>query len=235
MSRKALVATLTAFLGIGLSACTNADGAIFILQNQVAGTGCTISATLGSFQPRGTIDVQATQGYLFNPLVQNNASSSTTNNRVALIEGAEVELSLPSAPELDGIDSSLLKFTQRFSGSIQPGGGLTSFSFVIISKDLLDLLAAGTTDGRLVTVQAKIKIFGTIGGGDVESNAYNYTIDVCDGCMKQNVGMCTDLSADFTASEGGACNLLQDTILECCTKSDSTELCPAAMEETTGV
>lgn len=233
MSRTALLASVIALSGLGLSstACTDSDGAIFILQNQVPEAGCVIPSDITSpFLPRGRIDVQSSTGYLFNPLVQNNATVVETANRIALVEGAEVDITLPSATELEGIDSSLTSFTSRFSGAIQPGGGLTSFSFEIMSKDLLDAIKPGTTDNRIVAVQASVKIFGEMGGGTVETNSYSYTIDVCDGCMTQNLGACTALADTFVATEGGLCNPSQDIVLQCCTKSDMTVQCPASFE-----
>jgi hypothetical protein len=209
--------------------CTDADQPIIILQNQVPDEGCIIPVGTGSgFRPRGIIDTQSAAGYLFTPLVQNNAVSisGNPNARLATIQGAEVGLTLqdPSVTVAEGD----LSFTKRFSGTIQPDGGLTSFSFTIIDKRVLDAIAGviESPDQRF-EVLAEIKVFGTMAGGDLESVPFTYPVDVCEGCMRVDVGPCADLADDFVALEGGVCNPLQDVFTECCTALDESLTCPA--------
>ena len=154
------------------SACTDADTPIFIMQNQVPDVGCLPPASLGStFLPRGRIDTNAGDGYRFTPLVQNIATSGdTAAQHVAFIEGADIELSFQSgffsAEEVAARDeatqalySLLTRFSKRFSGAIQPNGGLTSFVFTIIPEQLLtDFAAPKLSDDGTQTVEVRAKV-----------------------------------------------------------------------------
>jgi hypothetical protein len=223
---------LLSSLAFGGAACTNADGAIVILQNQVADDQCVVPSSLATFLPRGIIDTDSTGGYVFNPLVQNNAVSNETKRRVALIQGAEIRLTLQEGL-LEPSDqlTSLTDFTTRFSGQVQADGGFTSFSFTAIPQELLGLIATRLEVGVLTEIKIEATIFGEIEGGSIESNKFDFWVDVCRGCMKVDLGACTDVAASLEPLEGGVCNLLQDTKLECCTDSTSTEVCPAVREE----
>jgi hypothetical protein len=235
MRHASSVATAT-FLGAVavLAGCTAAGTPIFILQNQVPAEGCVPPTDLGSFNPRGRIDTAASGGYVFTPVVQNVAEADGVQGLV-FVEGADVDLTLQSgfideaAVEDDDTFRALTHFSKRFSGTIQPGEGLTSFVFTILPRELLaDYMAERlAADGTLVEVQADVKVFGTMNGGDVSTPTFTYWIDVCNGCMKQDLGACADLSSSYTALEGGVCTDLQDTPLECCTAADSSEVCPA--------
>ena len=212
-------------------ACTDGGDPLIILQNQVPGDGCTISASQSdTFISRGLIDTQADTGYLFNPIVQNNAVDPTTSTappRIATIQGAEVSLT-PQAGFNLSVDDSLLHFTRKFGGTIQPSGGVTAFSFVILDKALLDAIGQSLAVGDdPVEVDAKITVFGNLNGTGVESQPFSYPVLVCNGCMQRTVGTCATLAADFVASTGGQCNTLQDVYTDCCTAADGSLTCPA--------
>jgi hypothetical protein len=235
MRRQPFTTATLAVLLIGAIGCTNADEPLIILQNQVPNAGCEIPSSRGTtFLPSGVIDTESAVGYIFNPVVQNNAvDTDNPNLRTVLVEGAEIDLKFQSGAvdtsEADAYAAAgLTNFTKRFSGSIVPDGGTTSFSFEIIPKALLEALADKLGDpSQRLQVTAEVKIFGSMGGGGVESIPFVYPVDVCKGCMEVNVGECVDLNESFTPLEGGECNPLQDVITECCTASDGSEVCPA--------
>src|SRR5690349_13970882 len=133
------------------SACTDAGNTLIVLQNQVPGNGCTVSADRSSdFIPRGRIDAAAEDGYLFTPLVQNVAESTGQDNqRILFVEGADVTLS--GDFEADG---SLTSFSQAFSGSLLPGD-LASFAFIIVPEQLVRQLGDALPDGGEVAVNAE--------------------------------------------------------------------------------
>lgn len=228
-----LLAFALSSMGLG-TACTDAGEPLIILQNQVPEEGCVVPVTeTNGFRPRGIIDVQSASGYLFTPLVQNNAVTleANPNTRIASVQGATVKLTLQEGSGVDVASPTvapLIDFTKRFSGSIQPDGGLSSFSFTIIDKNLLDAMAGslGTPDQRL-EVEADIRVFARMGGGEVESLPFVYVVDVCNGCMLVDVGPCANLPDGFTPLQGGVCNPLQDVFTECCTEIDDTLTCPA--------
>lgn len=208
------------------SACTDAGTTLIVLQNQVPGEGCTVSADRSNqFFPRGRIDAAAEDGYLFTPLVQNVAEATQNDNqRILFVEGADITLS--GEFEADG---SLTEFSQAFSGSLLPGD-FASFAFIIVPEQLVRDLGESLPDGGEVAVNAEITIFGTVDGGSVESQPFKYTVDVCDGCTLIDNGSCAALPDGFEASNGGACQPLQDGQLDCCTSSEGALVCPAVQE-----
>ena len=208
------------------SACTDAGTTLIVLQNQVPGEGCTVSADRANdFIPRGRIDAAAEDGYLFTPLVQNVAERTQNDSqRILFVEGADVTLS----GDFEA-DSSLTEFSQAFSGSLLPGD-FGSFAFIIVPEQLVRDLGEALPDNGEVAVNAEITVFGTVDGGDVESQPFHYTVDVCDGCTLIDNGDCTLLPDDFTATTGGACQPLQDGQIDCCTSSGGELVCPAEKE-----
>lgn len=244
MRREAFIAAFAAGIaGMG-AACTNGGEPLIILQNQVPGENCVISAadTSQTFLPRGIIDTQSSVGYVFNPLVQNNAIAveNQDNLRIVNVQGAEMMLTIQNGVldenELLGAQAAnLISFSKRFAGSIQPDGGTTAFSFTLIDKALLDLLASKlTSDTQRIEVQAEVTVFGSMGGGTVESIPFVYPVDVCNGCMQVSVGACADLSESFVPQTGGECNPLQDVVTECCTAADNSLTCPAVAPDSPG-
>lgn len=232
MRRDTIGIALAGALVVLGAACTDGGDPLIILQNQVPGEGCTISASQSdSFISRGLIDTQADTGYIFNPIVQNNSvdvATSTAPPRIATIQGAEVSLTLQSGFSVS-VDGSLLHFTRKFGGTIQPDGGTTAFSFVILDKALLDAIGGSLAVGDdPVEVDAKITVFGNQNGTSVESQPFYYPILVCNGCMQRTVGTCDTLASDFVPSTGGQCNALQDFYTDCCTAADGSLTCPAA-------
>src|SRR5688572_15167471 len=89
--RAAGLAVATAALaGIG---CGGPTGTFYVVQNQVAGPGCTIPGTQGTlYLGQGTLDVRASAGtgagYLLFPLLKNDlpaeAGGGAEPNRIAL-------------------------------------------------------------------------------------------------------------------------------------------------------
>src|SRR5262249_55243404 len=151
-----------------LGACTTDAGAsFFILQNQVPEDGCVISPSPGTFRSRGTVDVQASAGYIFTPVVQSLVQQADRDDvdRVIFVQGAALPRTVGHR-ELD-------PFRQRFSGAITPGG-TTSFAFEILPPGSLD----GVDEGSLVL--AEIEMFGEVEGGDATAEPFVYPIDVCD-------------------------------------------------------
>lgn len=226
MSRYAVAIGLGTFVALG-AACTDVGAPFFIVQNTVPGDGCSVSASSIEFRARGIIDANAGAGYVFTPVVRSTAGSDADESlRIVFVEGADIDIDIQSGFAADGIPSELTSFSKRFSGAIQPGG-TTAFAFTIIPEQLLTDYILPSLGEELLELGVTVRMFGQYGGGDVEAQPFTYWVDVCNGCMKQNVGACDSLASDFVASAGGECVLLQDVPLECCTQADSTELCPA--------
>ena len=207
-------------------ACTNDGGAsFFIVQNQLPTEGCVIPSDVGAgFLSRGVIEAQAEIGYIFTPVVQSllTTGEQTTADRVIFVQGADITLSFPR-----GELSSGSTFRQMFSGSLFPGG-TTSFGFEIVPREVL-LEAAGVIGDSTnsVAVRAEIVMFGSVDGGDVEAEPYFYNIDVCNGCLVDDLGSCATIPDGVTIDQGGECQIFQDAPVDCCTHDTLGFICPA--------
>jgi hypothetical protein len=213
--RLVRLALLSAALAAAAPACTTDGGASFyIVQNQVPGEGCTISPDLGSsFLTRGVVEGDYASGYLFTPVVQSlyTASDNPDVNGTIQVHGADVSLSFPRG-ELDDIPT----FRQMFSMPIQPGGtGSTAF-YIIPGPYLADIAAAIPDDTGVIAVEAKIEMFGSADGRDVDAEPYYYNVDVCRGCLATFYGPCAELPDGITFDQGGACDIFQDARVDCC-------------------
>jgi hypothetical protein len=225
MRRTTLVTAFLSSLVALAGACTDGGESLIILQNQAPGTGCQISASAGSdFISRGEIEVASPVGYLFTPLVRSLVNETQSSQRLVVVQGADVDITLP-----DGVtvDPALLSFSQRFSGTITAGGD-TSFAFEIVPRPLLEALAGTVSPDRTVQLIARVSVFGTLDGGDVKSVPFDYPVDVCEGCLVVNNGSCSALSGEFVPRTGNDCNPFQDQVVDCC--DDGTGLiCPAVV------
>lgn len=204
-----------------------AEGAesIQILRNQAPGDECVIPTdTGGEFQPRGRIDVAAGSGYLFTPLVQSNVEPSESAGRWIFVEGADVSLEFVGANAPSGDFGDLLNFRSLFSGSIEPGG-VSTFAFDVVPKQLLSQLTVNVDDP--LQVVASIELVGTLDGSDVESNTFNYPVEICNGCLTNVLGACLGLDESIDIRLGGVCQTLQDGVIDCCTDDAGGLVCPA--------
>jgi hypothetical protein len=228
---------LTTILLSGLSGCVTDSGqTLLILRDQLPGQNCTIKAgTGGEFISVGQIDTNADTGYIFTPVIQNQAQVPAKNEQgtnIAFIEGAEVQVefldpNLFGAGEITTIESqNLTAFTVPFGGTIFPGG-TTGFALEVIPYDLLQELGNTLVEDDQTNVVVRVKFFGKLDGGTVESQTWAHNIKVCNGCMTEDLGLCIDLATGYFGSPGGKCNELQDFVLECCETETGTR-CPAA-------
>jgi hypothetical protein len=214
------------------AACTDAGKPLVVLQNQVVGDGCTISATPSSvFQGRGTVDLASDSGYLLTPVVQNVAEGERDRPALRLVQlrGVDVDVSFVHDIPTASLDTNDLAFTEPFSGTVEPGGTV-AFGAVVIRGHLLDGIAdlnILTDPEQVITAIATITVFGDMGGSSVESEPFSYPIDICNGCLQFDVGPCSALPTNFLG-EGFACfGFIQDALHECCTDANMNVICPA--------
>ena len=221
--RTVLITCIFAALG-----CTSDAGTtLLVTKNTVPGNNCVIEVSTSTFIARGRIDVNAESGYLFTPEVQNIATSAMGDpERIVIVEGANVDLEFSGSLSAADFDAGLVSFSVGFAGPVEPNGGTSTFAFDIIPYQLLVDLRDELGAGNRTLVTAKVSVFGTLEGGDVESNTFSYPVDVCNGCLKSVVGECAALPTGFQAQTGGICQPLQDGFLECCT-NNGVEICPA--------
>ena len=215
----------------GLSACADGGDTIQILRNQLPQAGCVVpDSDTGTFLPRGRIESTAADGYLFTPLVENRAVQNAAAERTVFVNGANVDLKFSGDLFSDGEikafnDAGLTRFKQSFSGSIR-AGGLASFAFEVLPKGLLEEIDSRLGVGEFAQVIAEVEVLGSLDGGEIESNLFSYPIQVCKGCLLQNLGSCDALISD-DVNTGGVCQALQDGLLDCCTDAEGAQVCPA--------
>jgi len=225
MNVKMLALVGVAGLGAGACVDTGADSGMRILGNVAPGDGCVVDGASTTFQDDGVIEPTSGFGYVFTPAVVNElqiVGDESTGPKTIYITHARVDIAFYD-PAFEGVgaDASLLHFRVPVAGVIEPGGGKSGFSFEIVPPELLwaiddQLPARGVNDPpQRTTLDVRIQMVGTRGGGETESNVFRYPVDVCDGCVYVDQGACKDVEPDFQARTGGACNVLQDGFVDC--------------------
>ncbi len=216
-------------VGLGAGCVDDAgDGALRIIRNQAIeeGEACAISPSLTNPSlSGGTIEASSPYGYLLTPVIQNFATSQGgkyTQQRMAFLEGARVDVSFPdpelfTAAELAALaEDDLLKYSSPFSATIGPDSGTAGVGFEVLPPALLAriLPKLATAVGNRTQVHLRIKVFGQMGGGEVESESYFYPVRVCDGCVIASTFTCG--ATGVTVREGNPCNPYQDGLVDCC-------------------
>lgn len=198
-----------------LAGCAGSgDEGMFILNN-TAPTGTTCALTSDPSQPflaHGSLVANMGVGYLLTPLVESRIDNPMmdTATRTIHIEGANVVL---SKADTSGTLTEVTKFTSLVSGSIPPLDTI-NVSFEIIPASV------AATPGEY---SANVTMFGTLGGGRIDSAPFNYPVTVCENCIVRISPTACPLTG--TPMTGNPCNPFQDGIVDCC-MSGSTLLCP---------
>ena len=206
----------------------NEDSPVAILYNQQPGADCTISSSeTGAAIIRGTIDTTSPAGYLLTPVVKNFAETSDFINvgqRIAYLEGAVIRVNQGG--------SSLADFTTTFGAVVEPDGGSTGLLFELVPQQIIEGLRGSLGPDQRTTLNTTTELFGSLGGSSLETKQFSYTIDVCNGCLINDVGPCSTFSGEVN-NEGGKCNPLQDTsLVDCCTEGGAL-VCPALTTSST--
>lgn len=246
--RAPLVCAALAVLACGVASpgCSGPGGQFYVVQNQVAGAGCTIPADKGAlYQGEGTLDVRVPTtrdaAYLLFPLLQNDlpveGDMGVEPNRIAL-SGFEVDLRLVTGSQMAAdffaslaadpasVDAALLRYQSPWSGSVAPGGGVTAASTSVFSAELARRLRDGNVlaNGSEIRVAAQVRAVGNKVSGRIKSDVFTYPIRVCDGCLINSITSCPATSAVL---KGGVCNAGQDAPVDCCTQGADL-VCPAS-------
>jgi hypothetical protein len=234
--------------------CGTTPGQFVIIQNQVPTAGCVIPADKGAiYRGTGEMDVrlvrdQAEVGYIIFPLLQNNlpapaGGQTIDSNRIAL-SSFKVDVRLPadapadditnlfnnqlmtSAPDGSGGPDPLIHFSVPTSGSVASGGGNTASGVVAVPAQLArrirDTRVLETTP--YVYLMASIRAHGGTLNGGLDSDAFDYPIRVCDGCLIASRDICP--VAQKPANPGNDCNVAQDALVDCCL-AGSGLVCPS--------
>jgi hypothetical protein len=222
--------------------CGQPPGQFFVVQNQVPGAGCAVPTGSGAaYRGGGTLDVRvpasSDSAYALFPLLENDFPSDGTDaaqpNRVALsgfevdvtfVDGSAAAAALFATMATDPT-GGLLHYQTPWSGSVAPGGGVTSASTSAFpAETALRLRDSGVlADHSYVRVTANVRAVGDRQIGHVTSDVFKYPILVCDGCLINSITTCPATTAVLT---GGICNPGQDAPVDCCTQGTAL-ICPA--------
>jgi hypothetical protein len=182
----ALLGTPALLLALAAPGCVDNNVTLYIQQVQAPdpSNNCSVSNDPGAtYYGTGVMDTQlATGGYVATLLVANQlkarGNSDTMrpeSNRVQLYQ-ADVEL-------FDGTGGSLSSFSMPVSGFIDVSESTTP-AYGLATVTLVDPATAASLAGQQTTVTARVKVYGqTLGGIDVETGYWDYTIQVCAGCL----------------------------------------------------
>lgn len=207
MTRTYLLAGLAALGAVG---CTAEYGSMVILQNQIPEEGCVISGSVDSeFRSSGLLHPDSQFGYVFTPVVRSIVDESARAGRLIFVQGADIRVE-------NLADGSLAQeFGSRFSGYIPPGDTI-GVAFEITQP--------GLAEGDYL---ARIQMYGTMDGGDVESQEFEYPVRVSADAFEVVVGSCSALPIGYVGEQvSNECNPLQDGFIECC-DDGGAKVCPA--------
>jgi hypothetical protein len=226
----------TGALAVVTSACVHDDSSFFVqaaIYPQPQGSGtCTYTANPSqNFISHGTLDVAFARQYRAVFLLANQLVAQSNPNQVQT-ETANINVQGAIVRDTDAAGNQLDKFTSLTSGTVYAAvGGTPGYS--AIDATVVSPTAAGAA-GNGKTVVAYIKFYGhTLGGQYIESNEFEYPVDICNGCLiqfsaadintcYQNIPNCEGAVGDggtASTSTGGSqavpCHLGQDTLIDC--------------------
>lgn len=230
-----------ALLVVGVG-CAPADSqaTLQIVVNQATAGNCPPTpgqpgavAQLGS----GFIDTNAFQGYVLTPQVVNDASTeigeASDSQRRVQLAGANIttefldQASVPGGVVSALESAGLLAFSRRFSGSVEPNGGVAAIAIELWPQQFLTEMR-GQLGQDPVDVQVTVQMFGTVAGDDVSSQEFVYPVTICDGCLINNLGACDEVPPEEVGSGAGDCQGLQDPAaspVTCCTGANGLPFC----------
>jgi hypothetical protein len=184
----------TGTIGALMAACAHDDSTIFIQSVQAPpaaaspGAACVYTPDPGgAFISTGVLDVALLATYTAEALIGNQLISQG-NHDLLRTETARVTLQGATVRLTDASGAQLKAFTTLSSGFVNPGNG-SAPSFGNVAVTLVD---AGTSDALRTAIPrhgskllvAYFKVFGTtLGGQSVETDEFQFPINVCNGCL----------------------------------------------------
>jgi hypothetical protein len=178
--------------GVAVSACAHDDSTIFVRQvlapqSVAAGQQCIFTPDpTQPFLSSGTLDFLLRPEYDAMFLVANqmvprgDPNAPATETSFVTLQGAEVRI-------LDSMGNTLNAYTRLSTATIPPSQGTAPTYTPIGPVAIVDQTTASKLNlafGAVRRVVTFTKFFGkTLGGQYVESNEYEFPVDVCSGCL----------------------------------------------------
>ncbi len=198
MKRSVWVQLLTGFAAIAttgglIAACAHDDSTVFVRGVQappatMTGGVCTFTADPGgAFLSTGVLDIAFTGGYSAEVLVGSQLISQANHDQIRT-ESASITLQGAIVRLTDASGTQIKSFTSLSSGFVLPGNGSTASygdtAVTLIDPATSDLLRATLPAHGSKLILAFFKIFGqTLGGTSVETDEFQFPINVCNGCL----------------------------------------------------
>jgi hypothetical protein len=188
-ARATSTAATALLAGLIIPACAHNDGSIFIRHVMAPPGGCVYQADPSQVAiTEGLVDASLTGAYTPWVLIGNQltARASVEDSRV---ESARVVIQGALVKVVDPADGSVqMDNTVLTSGTVDPGTG-TNPSWGVASVTMMNQAALAHFDPGAVGQPSRlgvayVKVFGeTLGGQSVESNEFQFPINVCHGCL----------------------------------------------------
>lgn len=198
VKRSVWVQMLTGFAAIAttgglIAACAHDDSTVFIRGVQAPPSTLTGGVCLftpdpgGAFLSTGVFDVAFTGSYEAETLVGSQLISQA-NHDLVRTESANVTLQGAIVRLTDASGTEIKSFTSLSSGFVSPGNGTTAsygtIGVTLVDPATSDLIRATLPARGSKLLVAYFKIFGqTLGGTSVETDEFQFPINVCNGCL----------------------------------------------------
>ncbi|HLK38619.1 MAG TPA: hypothetical protein VKU41_17775 [Polyangiaceae bacterium] len=206
--------TFVAGGGVVVSACAHDDSTLFVSQvlaPQLVANGNECVFTGDPTQPflsSGIVDVDFRNDYTPTYLVGNQTvprgdpNAPQTETSIITIQGAVVKVT-----DTDG--NTLRNFTRLSTATIHPSSGSTPsyspISVTTIDSQTLDGLRPKLAGGDTIRLVTYVQFFGkTLGGQDVESNNFEFPVDVCMFVPGPNGGVLNSCLIQFAPQDMNA-------------------------------
>jgi hypothetical protein len=236
---------VAAMLPLVVGACGRVPGQFEILNDQIpipaAGGGCTVPINAVAYQGAGRLDLSVVSGaadaaYFFFPLIKNNlpgARSGAQDPNEIQLSGFNIDITplASTSPETNTVlaESGSAHFRTAWSGGISSGGGQLSAIVNAFPVDLAQQLLrdGGVSKNPSAILNLRIQALGTTAfGTEMQSDPFNFPLEVCVGCLVASVQACPFLTTP--ANPGNPCNPAQELPVDCCTENGAL-LCPATV------
>jgi hypothetical protein len=177
---------------------------------------CNITPTATVLRDRGRLDVSqvTTSGYIAVPVVRNNLPSNVNGVEFNAIQLIGVNIKLMN---VDGSTLVPPGLYNSAGGRLDPGG-TAAMSVEVLPASVATTLPIPS--GGLYTVIAEVKPVGMRSSDQVVGGPIDFPIDVCNGCLVENLGACPLPKGTMLP-----CLDQQDDPTVCCTDATQAQLC----------
>lgn len=191
IARPTLSAVLLSTLVTGCVA-DGEDAPVQVLNNMAQDPDtCVPDADEGNaLSASGLIDGTLGTDYYLLPLLKNYATEVDEGvdlQRTANLRGARVSVAIEDRELVPGgaltalAEAGHLNFEVPMSVSIGPNDLLQAFTLAV-PHEVLGAVAQAIQPGDSAIVRTTTTFFGNMGGGEFESSAFPFPVEVCNGC-----------------------------------------------------